>query len=217
MGRGVEGVAGGICGLRRLLADPETAGAIQADLLRQGLNLVDLGTWKLSYWDLLCSFRWSLPDSAVMRLRHPESWQWTLIEQLLAGIYDALQGGNWQRGGNPHAPRPKPLPRPGIDAAKDKNTQVVKDPNQVSVPATEIKGELARRRALYAQAAVPEPAQIPEPVRPRRRGRFNGDEVRMIRQLVAAGPGAEDLAGAYGVSVTTIERLVARETYRNVE
>lgn len=52
-------------------------------------------------------------DSATARAMHPDL-EWGLPEQLLAGIFDALQTGNWQRAGNEHAPKPKPLSRPGV-------------------------------------------------------------------------------------------------------
>lgn len=218
MDRGVEGGTGGILGLRRLLADPETAGAIQADLLARGLNLVDLGSWRLSYWDLLCVFRWLPGDSALMRLRHPESWQWNLIEYLLAGIFDGIQGGNWQRGGNKHAPKPKPLPRPGVTGKKS-NTTLVTDPDVVSVPATQIHDELARRRALYAQdaVAVADPVEIPELPKPARRGRLRDTQVRAIRRMAAAGLGAAELAAGFSVSAETIEKIVSGKTYRNIQ
>lgn len=39
---------------------------------------------------------------------------WDLPAFLTAGIFDTLQGANWQRAGDPKAPRPEPLPRPGV-------------------------------------------------------------------------------------------------------
>jgi hypothetical protein len=38
---------------------------------------------------------------------------WGPAENMLAATVDLLQSGNWQRGGNKNAPRPKPWPRPG--------------------------------------------------------------------------------------------------------
>lgn len=38
---------------------------------------------------------------------------WGLTEHLLASAVDALNAGNWQRGGDRHAPKPKPVKRPG--------------------------------------------------------------------------------------------------------
>ena len=114
MARGREGYRGGILGLREFLRDPEASQALQADLLAQGNTLANLGTWKLSYWDLICIIRWLPADAAYRKFLNPEDAQWTLPEHLLAGIYDTLQGANWQRAGNRHAKRPEPLPRPGV-------------------------------------------------------------------------------------------------------
>lgn len=51
--------------------------------------------------------------SALERAIHGEDVaEWGYTEGILANIYDALAVGNWQRGGNKDAPRPKPYPRP---------------------------------------------------------------------------------------------------------
>lgn len=39
---------------------------------------------------------------------------WGPAEVMLAAVVDLLAAGNWQRGGNKSAPRPKPWPRPGV-------------------------------------------------------------------------------------------------------
>lgn len=39
---------------------------------------------------------------------------WGPAEVMLAAAVDLLAAGNWQRGGNKNAPRPKPWPRPGV-------------------------------------------------------------------------------------------------------
>lgn len=54
-------------------------------------------------------------DAALWREVNPDS-MWTLTDLLLAHIADVLATGNWQRAGDPHAQRPKPLPRPGVEA-----------------------------------------------------------------------------------------------------
>lgn len=66
--------------------------------------------------------------AAVLAVNLPsgaETWQqadipngWTAAEHLLAGAIDVLRVGNWQRGGDPKAPRPDRLPRPG-DATRE--------------------------------------------------------------------------------------------------
>jgi hypothetical protein len=53
-------------------------------------------------------------DSATRRTIDSDGAVWGLQEQLLAAAVDALSAGNWQRGGK--GPRPKRLPRPGVDS-----------------------------------------------------------------------------------------------------
>ncbi|WP_224284902.1 hypothetical protein, partial [Streptomyces sp. LS1784] len=43
---------------------------------------------------------------------------WTQADYLLADIWDVLAGANWQRGGDKHASRPKPYPRPGARSSR---------------------------------------------------------------------------------------------------
>ncbi len=39
---------------------------------------------------------------------------WSSTDMLLAATVDALHVANWQRGGDPKAPRPHRIPRPGV-------------------------------------------------------------------------------------------------------
>lgn len=207
----VEGGRPGIRGLLRLLDDREYEEALQADLLDRGKSLDDLGR-SLSWWDLRCIIRWLPPHAAVVRLRDPDSWQWGLAEHILAGIYDGIQGGNWQRGGNRSAPRPKPLPRPGVGRKKPRKATA----GEVSVPITDIRDEFARRRAAYAQVAVPDEAQIPEPAAPSGPRRLKAGEVRSIRQMAANGIGVDVIAAMFTVALGSVERILAGKTYRHV-
>lgn len=57
-------------------------------------------------------------DAALNREREPDGVVWDLHAHLLAGVFDVLRQANWQRAGDKHATKPKPLPRPGVkDAA----------------------------------------------------------------------------------------------------
>lgn len=201
MARGRQGHSGGILGLREFLRDPEASQAIQADLLRQGNTLANLGTWSLSYWDLICIIRWLPLDSAYRRYLDPEGSQWALPEFLLAGIYDTLQGANWQRAGNKHAKRPEPLPRPGV---KPKTEVKQHKPKQASKPdhvAKVLHLDFSRVREL---TAVPDEPVIAE--RPRRR---LSDAVKAeIAARREAGEAAATLAEEYGVSKSTVYRAV---------
>lgn len=40
---------------------------------------------------------------------------WTTADYMLAAVIDLLAGANWQRAGKKNAPRPKPVPRPGVE------------------------------------------------------------------------------------------------------
>lgn len=110
-----------------------------------GQSLDQLGH-TLSWWDLKCVLRWLPHDSALSRLKNPETW-WRTIEVELAGKQlDALHGANWQRGGG-DGQRPEPVlgpwPEPDVIAA----------PKKPRMNATEIRDELARRRAARAEAS----------------------------------------------------------------
>jgi len=52
--------------------------------------------------------------SAYVRSAAGEAAAWGPIEHLLAMVVDALRLANWQRGGDKFAPRPDPVPRPGV-------------------------------------------------------------------------------------------------------
>lgn len=54
------------------------------------------------------------PGSAIQRAVAGPDHVWDLHGHLLAGIFDLLASGNWQRGGDEHAKRPERLPRPGV-------------------------------------------------------------------------------------------------------
>lgn len=65
--------------------------------------------------DLLAIVRQSPRGSAISRAKNGEEDTWGVLEHLIAGVIDLLAVGNWQRGGDEHAKRPDPLPRPGVD------------------------------------------------------------------------------------------------------
>lgn len=48
----------------------------------------------------------------MVRHLKPTESQWTTTDHLLAGVLDALNGANYQRGGG-RGSKPKPVPRPG--------------------------------------------------------------------------------------------------------
>ena len=56
--------------------------------------------------------------SAIARCELGESAFWTVDTHLLAGVLDALNGANFQRGGG-KGKKPTPIPRPGEKAAAE--------------------------------------------------------------------------------------------------
>lgn len=159
-----------------------------------------MGTWKLSYWDLICIIRWLPADAAYRKFLNPEDAQWTLPEHLLAGIYDTLQGANWQRAGNKHAKRPEPLPRPGV---KPKTEVKQHKPKKASKP-DEVAKVLQLDFSRVREIAAVEPDQPKIESRPRRR--ISESVKELIAQRRAAGESVAALAEEFGVSKSTVYR-----------
>ncbi|MDO5535369.1 MAG: hypothetical protein Q4F65_12050 [Propionibacteriaceae bacterium] len=86
--------------------------AVEADLITHGLRLRHTGdtTDRLSWHDLGVFIRHAPRGSAIHRWADPEGHGWSTAEYLQAAQLDALNAGNWQRGGK--GPRPDPVPRP---------------------------------------------------------------------------------------------------------
>lgn len=70
MGRCVQGVAGGIAGLRRFLSEHD--GAVERDLFCVGRSLEDLGTSRLTWRQLLVFIEHAPAESAISRASNPE-------------------------------------------------------------------------------------------------------------------------------------------------
>lgn len=113
MGRSVRDQHGGIRGLAELI--DSHGEAIEYELITRGLHLDDLGSAPLTWRDLKVLLRHLPPGNALQRERLGEAAYWTADTYLLAVIGDALHAANWQRAGDRHAQRPKPIPRPDQD------------------------------------------------------------------------------------------------------
>ena len=79
-----------------------------------GLNLDRLGTVELSWLDLAVFIRYAPRSSAIYREVNGDDTEWGLKEHLLATAVDVLNMANWQRQQDKHAPKPKPINRPGL-------------------------------------------------------------------------------------------------------
>lgn len=73
-------------------------------------------------WRKVLAWLKHLPtDSALTRAVDPDDAEWTLTNHLLAGVIDLQAQANfmWSDG---KGPKPKPIPRPGVEAAKRRGT-----------------------------------------------------------------------------------------------
>lgn len=78
-----------------------------------GLRLRWLGTDLLTWGDLQSIVRGAPRESAIGQSLGGPGSAWSNLEHLVALSLDALNIANWQRQGNKHAPRPRPVSRPG--------------------------------------------------------------------------------------------------------
>lgn len=126
--------------------------AIEYDLLRHGLRLRDLPSDRLTWRDLkIILNQQPIGESAYVRETQPDAHLWSgLVPNLLALLIDQTAAANWQRGGNKHAPRPKPLPRPGLP-----NRSIDADQEWAAIPLDEIE------ERLYGPQ-IPQPPAAPD-------------------------------------------------------
>lgn len=90
--------------------------ALEADLMGAGFVLSDYPD-RYGLRTLLAFLRNSQRASAVYRSVHGQRVSdWGNVEELLAIAIETLRDANWQRQGNPMAPRPPRLIRPGQEA-----------------------------------------------------------------------------------------------------
>ena len=96
------------------MEDPEFCRAVEAELIKAGLRLRWLcdGTDRLNWRDVQVVILEADQSSAIARCELGESAFWTVDTHLFAGVLDALNGANFQRGGG-RGKKPTPIPRPG--------------------------------------------------------------------------------------------------------
>lgn len=119
--------------------------AIEADLIRTGLRLRDVGSSGFDWRDLLVLVRQAPHDSALMAAAHPEAARWGQGEFLLAELVDLTALLLWAKtvDGAKNRNRPRPYPRPGVD---DPDTRRV---TGHAVPLNQVRDRL---RALRTHA-----------------------------------------------------------------
>ena len=96
------------------MEDLDFCRAVEAELIKVGLRLRWLcdGTDRLNWRDVQVVILEADQGSAIARCELGESAFWSVDTHLLAGVLDALNGANFQRGGG-RGKRPSPVPRPG--------------------------------------------------------------------------------------------------------
>ena len=99
---------------------------MEADLLRYyRVDLLDYYRGKLSPRRLRVLVQHLPRESALVRALHGDAAEWGLAEHLLAGAVDEIAVGNWlfvSANSDEHADppeRPRPVPRPGVEAEPD--------------------------------------------------------------------------------------------------
>lgn len=166
---------------------------VELELIRAGLRLRDAPSRRLNWRDVYLIVKHAPRDSPIQRaLADDDGPIWSTSDYLLAKVVDALNAGNWQRGGG-KGTKPKPTPRPGD----------VKHAGRDALPVDQMQEWLGEGWA--SEADEPADADTPEV--------YVAADARnaAIRADLAAGRSRRDIAAAFGLSVSTIGR-VARTT-----
>ncbi|WP_141717925.1 DUF5361 domain-containing protein [Nocardia altamirensis] len=147
MAAGVEHRPGGILGLLELC--DQHGEAIEADLIRAGLRLRDVGSKRFTWRDFAVLVRESSSDSALLRAMHPERYRWGQVEHLLADLVDVANLLLWSKtkDGSHNRNRPAPYPRPGVE---DKTKRQVKG---TAVPMDQVRTRLAALQSGTTQTS----------------------------------------------------------------
>lgn len=115
MGGTLRHLHGGIVGLLSIVMAHRIA--VEGELIRRGLRLGDVGSDRCTWSDLRAIVYTAEPGSYLAAVL---GVPWATTEYMLANVVDLLAAGNWQRGGDKSARKPRPMPRPGDD---DRATQ----------------------------------------------------------------------------------------------
>lgn len=153
------------------------------------------GTGRLTYADVLALTTQAGRDTAVARHEVGEHAEWTPDTYLIAGVLDALNNANWQRGGGRGA-KPDSVPRPAA----------INQPGTTSSPATSQPQQALGESFEPAAMTLDEVNEFlgittrPQPV-------LSAREQAVI-EYNAGGSTYAQLAEKYGVSASTVGRWV---------
>ena len=147
------------------------------------------GTDRLNWRDLLTIVYTARQDSFLGRFEMGDAAEWGVSDHLLAGIFDTLQGANWQRGGG-KGRRPEPIERPG---GKKRHSDVngVDDMPMGANESGVFKGEATPLNELMDWLG------------------WSPSRDEQIVAAYAAGEGTySELGARFGVSASTVGRIV---------
>lgn len=191
MAEGIWCWPGGILEALALLDDEAFSLAVERELIGLGLRLRWLadGTDRLSWRDFIVVVRECGNDSPIMRWHDPDGFGWGVGEYLTVAAVDALHGANWQRSGG-KGKRPEPMPRPGrATAAKDTSAENIN-------PTGKNEDGVFRGEVMSASDMAEFMGWTLTP------------EERIVAAYLAGGETYKSVAARFGVSVSTVGRLV---------
>lgn len=101
----------------------EHRAAVEYTLIQHGFRLRWIGTPELTVHDAVVILQLGAPPGSPLDIfRRGDAALWRLTEQLLAGIWDAVNDLAWMQSedGRKNRNRPKRIPRPGVQPEEEK-------------------------------------------------------------------------------------------------
>ena len=107
--------------------------AVEREFIQLGLRLRDVGTADFTWHDAYVILHTSMGDqeSYVARAVDPKEALWSLTPWMLAEILYGIQVLAWQNAGDPDAPKPQRIERPGVVNDKADESQFGSEPISV--------------------------------------------------------------------------------------
>ncbi len=157
-----------------------------------GLRLRDAGSFAFNWRDLLVVVKNMPRSSALYRAMNPDDdATWGPSEYILAHIADATALRLWQAGGGKGS-KPKPIPRPTDEKPKQYGQ---------AEPMDQILDW------LQDEMSAMRPAQATDTGAERARG---------IKAALGEGASRKDVAGRFGVSLSTVARIARGEAWASI-
>lgn len=132
-----------------IIANPRQREALQADLIKAGMRLRNFPSEEHTWGDLKIFIRHLDVHTSLYGVVYPDNSGWDRQNLLLANISDSLTWLQWAKtkDGRKGRNRPKPIPRPGVQAVRSAGSKVP------AAPLSQIKDRMAKRHADNNNAA----------------------------------------------------------------